>query len=189
MKHPAKPIRSFLGVLCVFLTGCTSIDIAKAPVAPSDANRSNFGSIFGDSAILLKGKKEQKRSLSRGKVAVNKFLWEGAIETIAFMPILMADPTRGRIATDWYSAEERPDIRVRVLVTIAGQELRADAIHVFVERQKKSRKKGWQNSRLAQSDCTKLEILMVDRARKIRKNMGLNRHSCHTITAGKQTEH
>ncbi|MDR3285628.1 MAG: DUF3576 domain-containing protein, partial [Holosporales bacterium] len=56
-----------------------------------------------------------------------------------------------------------------VKITISGNELRADAVKVFVERQKRSSKKVWQNYSLPKEDCVKLEILIVEKARKIRK--------------------
>ena len=35
-------------------------------------------------------------------IGVNAFLWRGALDTIAFMPLASADPFGGVIITDWY---------------------------------------------------------------------------------------
>jgi hypothetical protein len=136
-----------------------------------DENKRNFGSVLGGHQITAKGKDVQQRSTSIANFKVNKFLWEGAIETIGFMPILTANPENGKIITDWYISEDRPDIKVRLMVAIKGPELRADAVKVYVERQKKTRMKIWKAHKLPKEDCTKLEILIVERARKIRKNI------------------
>jgi hypothetical protein len=157
-----------LALLSLFLIGCTS-GIRSIPEDLLEVNRRNFGSILGGPKVIARGQDQQNRSTSTALVKINKFLWEGAIETIGFMPILTANPERGKIVTDWYISPDQPDIKVRMMVTISGTELRADAVKVYVERQKKSPKKVWQDYKLPKEDCTKLEILIVERARKIRK--------------------
>jgi hypothetical protein len=57
------------------------------------------------------------------------------------------------------------------MVTIKGPELRADAVKVYVERQKRTAMKIWKDYKFPKEDCVKLEILIVERARKIRKNV------------------
>ncbi|MDR3285395.1 MAG: DUF3576 domain-containing protein [Holosporales bacterium] len=85
------------------LGGCTSVKIEDVPKASIDKNKSNYGSVLGNSSLVLnKNKPNQKYFITRGDFGINKFLWEGAIETIGFMPILTADPRKGKIITDWY---------------------------------------------------------------------------------------
>lgn len=157
------------GMILCFLTSCTAGYLEKAPQSPTDSIRHNFGSIFGQSPLLLKGKQKQIKTTNDNIDCVNKFLWHGALETIGFMPILSAIPNQGRIITDWYIDEEFPNIRVRTVIYILGKKLRADAVRVYVERQKLNSKKVWSAYHLPQKDCTKLEILIVERACKLKK--------------------
>ena len=40
---------------------------------------------------------------SGAALGVNAYLWRGALDTLAFMPLASADPFGGVIITDWYS--------------------------------------------------------------------------------------
>ena len=104
-----------------------------------------------------------------GSIAVNKFLWQAAIDTLTFMTIKTADPQKGRIVTDWYIDKQHPTKRVRVGVLIIGVELRADAIKVFIDRQALNGRKQWIQSPISEVDRAKLEVLILERARKLKR--------------------
>lgn len=155
----------------LLLASCTNSIIQDAPKATLDLKKRDFGSILGKSPILLKGKKQQSRYTSSDITNVNKFLWEGAIETVGFMPIITANPQKGIISTDWYLSEDQPNIRVKVAINITGKELRADAVKVFVERQKRKQNNTWINYSLPKQSAVQLEILITEKARKLRNSL------------------
>jgi hypothetical protein len=135
----------------------------------SDARRHNFGSIFGKEGIVFNIGQTPKQSKSATvKCSVNKFLWKGALDTFSFMPTRVASPHKGYMCTNWHVDPNRPDIRVRVMVQIFGRKLRADAVKVHVIRQKLERNT-WVDYRLSKQECTRLEVLVVERARKLRR--------------------
>ena len=75
-----------------------------------------------------------------GKVTlgVNSFLWHASLDTLAFMPLASADPFGGVIITDWYSAPDDQNERMKVTVYILDRRLRADGIKIAVFRQTKA---------------------------------------------------
>jgi hypothetical protein len=152
----------------LLLPACSTLDRAL-PGDKSVERRHNFGSMSGPNGIVFNlGTTSPSKHESTTECAVNKFLWKGALDTIGFMPILYARPDKGRIATGWYIDPNKENIRVRVTVQIVGEVLRADAVKVFVERQKLERG-AWADYRISAQECTKLELLIVKRARKLFK--------------------
>jgi Domain of unknown function (DUF3576) len=69
------------------------------------------------------------------QVQVNAYLWRGTLDTLAFMPLVSADPFGGVIITDWYVPPANPDERFKVNAYILSKQLTADAIRVSVFRQ------------------------------------------------------
>ncbi len=51
------------------------------------------------------------------------------------MPLASADPFGGVIITDWYSAPQNPNERMKVTIYILDRRLRADGIKIAVFRQ------------------------------------------------------
>lgn len=152
--------------------GCTRYSSVSTPQDSEDLRRKNFGSLFGEDALWIRPAPTTSQRTITGLCPVNKFLWNGAMETIAFMPIIQAVPQSGRILTDWYVEPEHPNVRVRLTVYIHGTELRADAVHVLAERQRRSSPyKKWMEYRFSPEEITQLEILIVERARKIRAQL------------------
>jgi hypothetical protein len=75
-----------------------------------------------------------------GKVTlgVNSYLWHASLDTLAFMPLSSADPFGGVIITDWYSAPDDSNERLKVTVYILDRRLRADGLKIAVFRQTRS---------------------------------------------------
>lgn len=164
-------ISRMLLISLIALPGCSRYTTTDVPYAKADMRRKNFGSVLGDNLIMVAPPTKTTRTTVTGECAVNKYLWNGAIETIGFMPIKQAIPQQGKIITDWYIAEDRPDVRVRVTVGIIGKELRADAVRLWIDREKRNPyKKTWSEYRVSPEERTRLEILIVERARKLRNN-------------------
>ena len=134
-------------VLCaLLLTACGS---------SSDSNDTETGSTAIESGS--------------GKITlgVNSFLWHASLDTLSFMPLASADPFGGVIITDWYSAPDDTNERLKVTVYILDRNLRADGIKIAVFRQ--TRASGiWTDAAVNPDTATKLEDAILTRARELR---------------------
>ncbi len=100
-------------------------------------------------------------------LGVNQYLWHASLGVLNFMPLQSADPFGGVIISDWYSAPELPNERMRVTVYISDRNLRADALKVAVFRQTHSAD-GWTDAQVSPDTATKLEDDILTRARELR---------------------
>lgn len=107
---------------------------------------------------------------SGGKVTVgvNAFLWHASLSTLSFMPLASADPFGGVIITNWYTAADTPNERVKVTVYILSRTLRADGLKVAVFRQTRSASGEWVDATVNPETGTKLEDEILTRARELR---------------------
>jgi hypothetical protein len=160
-------IRYACGALA--LTSCTTINDTSVPAA-TDQRRNNFGSLFNAKSLLFKkdGKRTETLVIQKDS-KINKFLWQAALDTLSFMPIRFASPAKGILSTDWFTNPNVPNTRVRVSVQIFGKDLRADAVKVSVKKQKLILN-AWTDRPFSKEDRTALEIMIVDRARKLLKS-------------------
>lgn len=104
-------------------------------------------------------------------LGVNSYLWHASLDTLAFMPLHSADPFGGVIITDWYSAPESPNERIKVTVYILDRRLRADGIKLAVFRQIQANG-NWQDAAVNPDTATKLEDAILTRARELRLAAG-----------------
>ena len=100
-------------------------------------------------------------------LGVNSYLWHATLDTLSFIPLSSADPFGGVVITDWYSAPEAPNERMKVTVYILDRSLRADGLKVAVFRQAKG-VDGWADAPVAADTSTKLEDAILTRARELR---------------------
>ncbi|HTO82186.1 MAG TPA: DUF3576 domain-containing protein, partial [Methylomirabilota bacterium] len=101
-------------------------------------------------------------------IGVNSFLWRASLDTVAFMPLVSADPFGGVIITDWYSPPQSPSERFKVNIYILGRALRADGIRASVFRQQQDTAAGWIDAPVASNTATDLENAILTRARQMR---------------------
>lgn len=100
-------------------------------------------------------------------IGVNSYLWHASLDTLSFIPLASADPFGGVIITDWYSAPQAQDERVKVTVYILDRHLRADGLKVAVFRQ--ARANGvWIDTSVSPETVTKLTDAILTRARELR---------------------
>lgn len=106
---------------------------------------------------------------SSGKVTlgVNSYLWHASLDTLAFMPLSSADPFGGVIITDWYSAPDDKNERMKVTVYILDRRLRADGIKIAVFRQTNAGGV-WSDAAVNPDMSTRLEDAILTRARELR---------------------
>jgi hypothetical protein len=139
-----------------------------APATTEQAKKEKMGSITGDkNGFVLFGGKKNKAGEGAGGIGVNAYLWKAAIQTISFMPINSADPFGGVIVTDWYSAPEAPNERLKLNVFIMDQELRSDGVKVSVFKQVR-RGTTWQDAPVAKETPRGLEDAILTKARQLR---------------------
>jgi hypothetical protein len=101
-------------------------------------------------------------------IGVNGYLWQAALDTVSFAPLLQADANSGVIITDWYSSPSTPGDRVKLTVTILDQDLRADALRVAASRQI-LQSGNWVEAPVTAATVQKLEDIILTRARDIRR--------------------
>jgi len=100
-------------------------------------------------------------------MAVNPFLWKGALDTIDFMPLNSADQIGGTIITDWYSTTENPKERCKLNVYITGKKLNTENLKVksFCQEFKDQT---WINKLVDQENSIKIENAILNKAKKLK---------------------
>lgn len=101
-------------------------------------------------------------------IGVNGYLWQAALDTVSFAPLLQADANSGVIITDWYANPQSPTERVKLTVSILDAELRADALRVAAARQV-MQNGVWVEAPVTAATVQKLEDIILTRARDIRR--------------------
>jgi hypothetical protein len=111
---------------------------AKFP-DPDEEKRYRYGSVLGGEGgfTLLGPRRSDAGAQDAQGIGVNSYLWRASLDTLAFMPIVSADPFGGVILTDWYSPPETPNERFKVNLYILDRQLRADGVRVSVFRQQR----------------------------------------------------
>lgn len=123
-------------------------------------------SIFGPEGLSLFGG-SQPRSPGAPGIGVNTYLWRASLDTLAFMPLVSADPFGGVIITDWYASPQSPNERFKMTVYILDRQLRADGVKVAVFRQER-RADGWTDATVNPETAAQLENAILTRARQLR---------------------
>jgi hypothetical protein len=129
------------------------------------------GTIFG----IGKGPKDQGTGGGGGAgtgtgIGVNAFLWRGALDTIAFMPLASADPFGGVIITDWYTPPGTSGERFKATIYILSRDLRSDGIRVNIYRQVLQNGQ-WMDATVADSTVGDIENKVLARARHMREQL------------------
>lgn len=141
----------------------------------SAADPGTLSPVYGDTyrhedatysgGVQLYGDDDPRRATA---VAVNAFLWRASLDTVAFLPLLSADPFGGVIITDWYAPPETPNERFKVNVYVLGRVLRADGVHVSVFRQTKDEAGQWADAPISEEVTREFENAILTAARQLR---------------------
>jgi hypothetical protein len=102
-------------------------------------------------------------------IGVNGYLWQAALDTMSFAPLLQADANSGVIITDWYANPRVAGERVKLTVSILSPDLRADALRVAASRQV-LQNGNWVEAPVTAATVQKLEDIILTRARDIRRS-------------------
>ena len=108
-----------------------------------------------------------KPAAAQTGIGVNAFLWRATLDTLAFMPLLTADPFGGVINYDWYSDAQAPNERFKATVFILDTRLRADALNVTVTKEIKGADGAWAPAPVAAQTETDLENAILTKARQL----------------------
>ena len=121
------------------LAGCSGVKTSAADInsplvpqgsSPAQVAESSSGTLFTFGKGSSGGGTAQAT-----QIQVNAYLWRATLSTLAFMPLVSADPFGGVVITDWYTPPATPGERFKVNAYILGRELTADAIQVSVFHQ------------------------------------------------------
>ncbi len=153
-----------------------TVVVAKDVELPrSEADKLTGGGSLTGEGGLFGGLNFRGDGESRGTgIGVNAFLWRASLDTSSFMPLASADPFGGVIITDWYVPLETTSERFKLAVYILDKRLRSDALRVALWKQER---KGddWIDAEPDPETTTKLENLILTRARELRQNAELLR--------------
>jgi hypothetical protein len=156
--------------MCAAVAGCSLGGEARYPIGrkPGDPGPTYEPppSVFGEGGLTLGGTQKPDQTETAG-IGVNSFLWRASLDTVAFMPLVSADPFGGVIISDWYSPPQSPGERLKVNIYILGRALRADGIRASVFRQQQDAS-GWIDAPVAANTATDLENAILTRARQMR---------------------
>ena len=127
------------------------------------------GRLFGDQGLSLGiGKGTGTARAEEGSsLGVNAYLWRGALDTLAFMPLSSADPFGGVIITDWYQPPSGAGERFKATGYILGRQLRADGVRVAVYRQVLQGGQ-WVDAPVSPTTTGETENKVLARARELR---------------------
>ncbi|MEN3972556.1 DUF3576 domain-containing protein [Sphingomicrobium sp. XHP0235] len=102
------------------------------------------------------------------QIGVNSYLYQAALDTLGFAPLLQADATNGVVLTDWFASPQAPGERMKITAAILDASLRADAIRVTAVRQV-NQNGAWVDQPVEAATVQKLEDVILTRARDIRR--------------------
>ena len=129
--------------------------------------RERVGGLFGGD------KSPRSAAVPANAIGVNGFLWRATLDTLAFMPLVSADPYGGVIITDWYADPAAPNERFKATAYILDTRLRADGLNVAVNKQVRDPSGAWVDAALAEQTETDIENAILTRARQLRlSNIG-----------------
>ena len=178
------PPAAMLTVLAV--AACSSSGLKPNPTAPDfqglgsgsagDISTTRLGgddsgTVFG----IGKGPKDKDQGTGGGGgggagIGVNAFLWRGALDTIAFMPLASADPFGGVIITDWYIPPGTSGERFKATVYILSRDLRSDGVRVNIYRQVMQNGQ-WTDATVSDTTVGDIENKVLARARRMREQL------------------
>lgn len=135
-------------------------------VKPGQSERERE-TVFGQGGLFGGGGDDKAQGGGTG-IGVNAWLWRASLDTVAFMPLVSADPFGGVIITDWYADPATPGERFKANVFILGRELRADGVKVNVFRQVRDPMGNWVDAPVQPGVSGEMEDAVLTRARQLR---------------------
>ena len=129
------------------------------------------GGLFGPQGLSVSGLlnqiNNQNTSVANIGMTLNIYLWQGALDTISFMPLSSADSVGGTIITDWYSTESNENERCKLNIFIMGSELKTQNLRVasFCQEYKNTK---WVGIEVEKNNNVLLENAILNKAKKLK---------------------
>lgn len=162
----------------VFLAGCEGNYAADpnepvpAPNVGRNARPDPDDTLFGEDGLtlgrILDGSLFGQEPEPGDRLPINRFLWQGSLETLDFLPLASTDPFTGVIATEWATTPENPAERFKVAAYVTSPELEASSLRVAVFRELRTEDGVWVPSPVSAETVRRLEDAILTRARQIR---------------------
>ncbi len=152
-------------LLVVSACGLFSGGKAEAPVNSNLGLKESRGSMTGGGGLLSLGGGDKNGGPGIG---INSYMWRATLDTLAFLPLVSADPFGGVIITDWYEDPKAKGERFKVNALIIDKALRADGVKITVFKQKLDEKGVWRDVEVNKNLATDLEDTILTRAREMR---------------------
>lgn len=167
--------RSCLAYLCiaVLVWGCGADDLfgekeTNYPQRKEQVRNEKRGKLTGEGGLLLGGGSGSDSDQGNNPLGVNSFLWRATLDTLAFMPLVSADPFGGVVITDWYEDPKAQGERFKVNALILDRSLRADGVKVSLFKQQLDASGTWRDSAIEDKRARELEDTILTRARQLR---------------------
>jgi Domain of unknown function (DUF3576) len=160
-----------VSLLSLLLGGCStelnSPSQHETPIARSEVRKRDFGNVMGDDFLLFGGPAKPGQAQPGYSSAVNPYLWKASLDTLSFVPLASADAVGGVIVTEWHTAENRSNERMKMTIVISDRALRADALQVIIHKQRLS---GgcWVAQSTDESAQSRMEEIILTKARELR---------------------
>ena len=169
-----KTVKAFFIISLIHLACCSDIEIGEPPPPALDPKEKEMaktaavraeGETLLDSLLtdVLPGNKG-----SAGGIGVNAYLWRATLETLSFMPLSSADPFGGVIVTDWYSKNEAPNEKYKIVAYIIGTQLRVDALKINVFKKIKNENGEWIDQESHSEMSLNIENSILTKAKQYR---------------------
>ncbi len=148
-------------------TRVAALTLVLVSLSACAATRDRDGGLFGGNDA------PRQAAVPANAIGVNGFLWRATLDTLAFMPLVSADPYGGVIITDWYADPAVPNERFKATAYILDTRLRADGLNVAVNKQVRDASGAWVDAAMAEQTETDIENAILTRARQLRlSNIG-----------------
>ena len=165
---------TLLGLLALGACGGSNNAQNVRPVGETEYNdyrndqNGGKGKLGGSQGFVFGvGKGSSSQNNDGAALGVNAYLWRGALDTLAFMPLASADPFGGVIITDWYQPPSGTGERFKATAYILGRQLRADGVRVSIFRQVLQNGQ-WTDAAVSQTTTGEIENKVLARARELR---------------------
>jgi hypothetical protein len=153
----------------LLLAGCGS-DETAGPHRNAHQGR-DPGANPGGTSLFGSGNSKAPQEQGAEGLAVNAYLWRGALETLKFMPLASADPFGGVIITDWWTPPSAAGERFKATAYVVSRQLRTDGIRVSLFRQVQQNGQ-WVDASVDPAKPTELENMVLAKARELRSEAG-----------------
>ena len=155
----------YLLIIATFSLGACS---SAGPEEASTKKHQGGSFITGKSETGIKlGDMSTQSNENSSGIPVNALLWRASLDIASTLPIDDIDVFSGTLITDWYSLPSQPGEQIKLAIFVLDKELRSDAIRVVVYVESLIGDV-WQDAGIDKELATKLEGLILTRARELR---------------------